>query len=682
MSFGHTQLPIRLTKVIKRRESDLAMHMTSLDWAVVACVMSVFVTMALLANRLTRSVTDYLVAGRTAGRYMLTLAYGMEWLGAIQIVAMFELYYKSGFPSMWWVMLTTPFNVYVCVSGWGIYRYRETRSLTIAQFLEKRYNRSVRLAAGILSWTAGMLTFGFFPLVSARLFMSIIGLPEEFALAGVHCSTFVALAALMIILPLCFIIPGGHTSVIVSNFIQGLFTNIAAVIIVSVLFFTVFDWDNIIKTLISASKPGASMLDPIHSSKTKDFNAWYFLIGVVGYWYNAMSNVPSQALLGSGKSAHEQRMGFLLGQISWQGLLVLFMVVVLCAMPLLNGPASSSATMQIAAELKSVPEAMHDKVLVSSALPYLLPAGLVGLFCAVMMAALISSHSSFMHTWGSVLLQDIILPFRKEPLSTKAHLWALRGTIAFVGLTAILLSVCANPKQSILMLFAAVNSIWLGPAGAVMLGGLYWKKGTPTAALATLLTGSALGMAFFGLQQHWPKVQPHLLSLWPNLPADDFPINGQYCFLINIIFSTCLYATVSLLTCRSDCNMEKLLHRGAYAVKGEELPELRPTKWWQTIFGITPMFNRRDRVTAYLVVGYFLFWLGVFAAGMIYGFVADPGDAAWARFWHVYIYISAGLLVITTVWLGIGGLRDLVSLFRSLRTADRDYSDTGEGAGR
>ena len=98
----------------------------------------------MLANRLTRSVTDYLVAGRTAGRYMLTLAYGMEWLGAIQIVAMFELYYKSGFPSMWWVMLTTPFNVYVCVSGWGIYRYRETRSLTIAQFLEKRYNRSVR----------------------------------------------------------------------------------------------------------------------------------------------------------------------------------------------------------------------------------------------------------------------------------------------------------------------------------------------------------------------------------------------------------------------------------------------------------------------------------------------------------------------------------------------------------
>jgi hypothetical protein len=30
-----------------------------------------------------------------------------------------------------------------------------------------------------------------------------------------------------------------------------------------------------------------------------------------------------------------------------------------------------------------------------------------------------------MHAWGSVLLQDIVLPFRKKPLSTSAHIWAL-----------------------------------------------------------------------------------------------------------------------------------------------------------------------------------------------------------------------------------------------------------------
>lgn len=646
------------------------MNMTPVDWAVVAGVLGLFVTMAVLANRLTKSVSDYLVAGRCAGRYMLTMASGMEWIGAINIVAMVEVYYLGGFTAMWWVMLSTPFIVYMCVSGWGVYRYRETRALTIAQFLEIRYGRKVRLTAGILSWTAGMFNFGFFPLISARLFMSLIGLPGKFqlpGLPGVDLSTFVALAGLMVLLPLGFIVMGGHTSVMVSNFMQGLFTNIAAVIIVAVLFFTVFDWQAISTTMLAHSKPDASLFNPLHASGTKDFNAWYFIIGIVGTWYGAMSNVPSQAFLGSGKTAHEQRMGYLLGQISWQGLLVFFMMLALCSFNLLNNPAHAATAAKVNAALATVPEAMQGKVQAAAALPYLLPAGMVGLFCAIMMAALISSNNGFMHAWGGVLLQDIILPFRKQPLATHTHLLALRGAIVFVGLVAFLLSISFNPQQSILMLFAAVNSIWLGPAGAVMLGGLYWKWGTTKAAMTTLLAGSLVGMMFFILQQGWP--------VW--YAKADFPINGQYCFLINIVFSSALYVGTSLLTRQPDFNMDRMLHRGEYAAADELLPELRPTRWWQTIFGITPMFNRRDRITAYLIVGWFLFWLGTFVVGMIYGVLINPPDAVWVNFWFIYLCLNFAVLMGSTLWLGIGGIQDVLALFKTMSGARRDTADDG-----
>ena len=647
------------------------MNMTPIDWTVVVGVLGLFVTMAVLANRLTKSVSDYLVAGRCAGRYMLTMASGMEWIGAINIVAMVEVYYTGGFTAMWWVMLSTPFIVYMCVSGWGVYRYRETRSMTIAQFLETRYGLNVRLTAGILSWTAGMFNFGFFPLISARLFISLIGLPATFHLPGLPgfaISTFVALAALMVLLPLGFIVMGGHTSVMVSNFMQGLFTNIAAVVIVATLFFTVFDWHAISSTMLAHSKPDASMFNPLHASGTKDFNAWYFIIGIVGAWYGAMSNVPSQAFLGSGKTAHEQRMGYLLGQISWQGLLVFFMMIAICSFNLLNNPAHADVAAKVGDALATVPPGMHGKVQAVATLPYMLPAGLVGLFCAIMMAALISSHNGFMHAWGGVLLQDIILPLRKKPLETKAHIMALRCAIIFVGLVAFLLSISFNPQQSILMLFAAVNSIWLGPAGAVMLGGLYWKKGTAKAAMVTLIAGSILGMVFFVLQQGWP--------IW--YAKAEFPINGQYCFLINIVFSILLYVGISLLTCTEEFNMEKLLHRGAYADKNEVLPELRPTRWWQSIFGITPMFTLRDRITAYIIVGWFLFWLGTFIAGMTYGYFANPGDAVWVNFWYVYLCLNFTVLVGTTLWLGIGGIKDVLSLFKTMGASGRDFSDTGE----
>ncbi|MBT7702560.1 MAG: sodium:solute symporter, partial [Verrucomicrobia bacterium] len=114
------------------------MNFVSLDWMIVGVMLAVLVVMALISNRYTKSVADYLAAGRVGGRYMMTMASGMVWIGAINIVAMFELYHTAGFTAMWWVLLTTPLTLYINISGWGVYRLRETRALTTAQYLETR----------------------------------------------------------------------------------------------------------------------------------------------------------------------------------------------------------------------------------------------------------------------------------------------------------------------------------------------------------------------------------------------------------------------------------------------------------------------------------------------------------------------------------------------------------------
>ena len=77
------------------------------------------------------------------------------------------------------------------------------------------------------------------------------------------------------------------------------------------------------------------------------------------------------------------------------------------------------------------------------------------------------------------------------------------------------------------------------------------------------------------------------------------------------------------------------------------------------------------------IVGWFLLWLGVFVSGTLYGIIADPGEEVWAKFWHVYIWILFVLALITTIWFTCGGLRDMLYLFRSLKTQKRDYDDDG-----
>lgn len=646
--------------------------MTRLDWLVVAAAMGLFLSMAYLANRLSKSVSDYLVAGRCAGRYMLTVAAGTEWIGAIHIVAMFQIYYKTGLTGLWWAMLTTPIFVYIAASGWGIFRFRETRSMTLSEFLEKRYSPRVRVAAGVVTWLTGILNFAIFPAVSAKVIITLLGLPEAFSFAGIEqIPTFPLAAALMLIIPLFFVLSGGHTTVIVTDFIQGMFMNIVAVVIVTVLLFTIFQWEQVVEVLKLAPAE-ASKLDPIHTKDTKDFNGYFFIINIIAGIYGVLSNVPSQGFMGSGKNAHEQRMGALLGQLRWQGLLVFFMVIALMATVILQHPDYR----QTAAPINKVLDAIstdpdnesRSQAMVAAVLPHILPSGVLGLFGGVLLAALISCHSGFLHAWGSVLLQDIILPWRKKRLETQAHIWALRGAILVVACIVYALSLLIKQQENILMYFAAVNSIWLGPAGALMLGGLYWSRGTTRAAAAALTLGVAFASAVILMQQAWPHFHN----------KEAFPINGQWCFFANICLCVVTYILVSLFDRQPPHDMEKLLNRGQYA-KSDALDcePVANAAWHERLFGITPMFNKHDRITAYAVVGLFLSFFVIFVVGMAVGYTMQPSLAAWAGFWKAFLLLNYGVLIVSTVWLGIGGLRDLRTLIREMRAEKVDEQDDG-----
>ena len=61
------------------------------------------------------------------------------------------------------------------------------------------------------------------------------------------------------------------------------------------------------------------------------------------------------------------------------------------------------------------------------------PIGLMGLLLAAMLAADMSSTSSYMITWGSVIYNDILAPFRKTRWSEKRGLLWNRVIVALIG---------------------------------------------------------------------------------------------------------------------------------------------------------------------------------------------------------------------------------------------------------
>ncbi|MCX6935666.1 MAG: hypothetical protein NTZ01_05695 [Verrucomicrobia bacterium] len=156
------------------------MHLV--DWLLICVPLVLLLFVAIYTRKYMKGVADFLSGGRVAGRYLLAVAKGEQGVGAVVFVALFEMISKSGFIIIWWGWLSVPVTLIVGISGWVIYRFRETRALTLAQFFEIRYSKSFRVFTGFLGFAAGMANFGIIPIVGARFLTYFLGLPPAFSL--------------------------------------------------------------------------------------------------------------------------------------------------------------------------------------------------------------------------------------------------------------------------------------------------------------------------------------------------------------------------------------------------------------------------------------------------------------------------------------------------------------------
>ncbi len=636
------------------------MPLSFLDWSIVVVVLGLMIISVLASKSLMRSVADFLAAGRTAGRYLVAVSSGIAGLGAITIVGNLEMNFIAGFSMSWWGMTMGVIVLVVTVSGWVVYRFRQTRCLTMAQFFEIRYSRRFRIFSGILSFFSGLINFGIFPAVGARFFIYFCGLPESFMVGSLAIDTFPLTMLVLLSISIWFVLAGGQIAVIVADFFQGAFVNITLLVIVLYFFFTI-EWTQIFEALATAPQD-ASLINPFKTSQVQDFNFWYFAIGIIGFMYNALSWQGTQGYNASAKNAHEAKMGGVLGL--WRGMPqnILFMFVPIVAYLVFHHPDWSAMADTITSQISNADtEAVRNQLKVPMVLRFLLPKGLVGMFAAVMMAAFISTHDTYLHSWASIFVQDVIMPFRKKPFTPKNHLLALRLSIIGVAVFIFFFSLLFKQNQYIFLFFAITAAIFVGGSGAVIIGGLYWNRGTAKAAWAALITGS--GISITGIILH--QINP------------DFILNGQVFWFISMAGAASVYVLISLLGKHESFDMDKLFHRDEYSIAAENTTVTKtPSKGWKML-GMGKEFTRGDKLI--YVVNYI--WTGgwtlVFIIGTIYNLSHEVSDTTWMAFWRVSLIINISLAVISVFWFTIGGFIDLKKMFGTLKTSERDHGDDG-----
>ncbi|MEN8663076.1 MAG: sodium:solute symporter [Lentimonas sp.] len=674
----------------------MALHW--IDWIIIGTLLVLLLGIALLSKSLTRSVADFLAGNRCAGRYLLTMADGMAGLGAITIAANFEQFYEAGFAAAWWGQILAPIGLVLALSGFVIYRYRETRAMTMAQFFEVRYSRRFRIFAGLLAFVSGILNYGIFPAVTARFIIYFCGLPQQTEFLS---WTFPTLAPVMLVLlsiALTLTLLGGQIAIIITDFLQGQFVQIVILITFFVMLAQI-SWADLIIGLEMAPEE-ASRINPFKQGETKGFNAAFFLIVASLNVYGFKAWQGSQGYNAAPKSPHEAKMANILGMFRGQVLFLLSMLIPLFVFAMLHLPefaVHASAVNETLASIDS-PQ-IREQMRVPAGVAQLLPAGVMGLFVAMIIAAAVSTDDTYLHSWGSIFVQDVIMPFRKKPLSRKAHLRSLRGAIFGVAVFAFIFSLLFPLEEYIFMYFQITGAIYLGGAGAVILGGLYWKRGSVEGAWAAMSIGSTLAVVGIVVRNIiWPYFLPNWKIDSPDIQwlqalPETFPLNGvQMSGIVALVAVSC-YVLFSLLSRRPPANMDKLLHRGKYAVEtferhgiaqaavAEVLADAevsldRRHLFWKRI-GVNSEFSKGDKIIYLFKIGFSLFFFFAFIIGSLTAVTVGISDANWIRWWAFTVIATLILGVGSTVWFLVGGFHDLFYLIRTLRGALRDDADDG-----
>lgn len=274
------------------------MSLSWIDWTMMIVAVIAIRSVSFVARNYMRGVSDFLAANRSAGRYLLTISSAMGNMGVISFISNYQMYLQAGFTGLWWGMAGWVTGPALTLAGWIYFRFRETRAMTLPQFLEMRYSRNFRVFAGIVVFTSGIINFAVMPAAAAWFFvyffgwraryygMTLLGHRLNFPIIDtmltlpsfhqghllfsphhihhpIAVSIYAIVMAIDLILALYFVTQGGQVSVMITECVQGMFSAFAILIIVGLLM-THISWDHVV-TALKTAPPNASMLHPFHN---------------------------------------------------------------------------------------------------------------------------------------------------------------------------------------------------------------------------------------------------------------------------------------------------------------------------------------------------------------------------------------------------------------------------------
>ncbi|WP_327147386.1 sodium:solute symporter family protein [Nocardia sp. NBC_01329] len=461
------------------------------DYAIVALYFVFVIGIGLLARQRVSSSMDFFLSGRSLPAWVTGLAFISANLGAVEIMGMSANGAEYGFPAFHYFWIgAVPAMLFLGVVMMPFYYGSKVRS--VPEFMRRRFGTGAHLVNALSFAVAQVLIAG----VNLYLLGTIVNV-----LLGWPLWVSVVVAAVIV---LSYITLGGLSAAIYNEVLQ-FFVIVAALLPLTLIgLHRVGGWSGL-QDRVAASPGGAEQLDSWPGNALSGFaNDFLSILGIVfglgfvlsfGYW--TTNFVEVQRALATHSIAAARRTPII-------GAFPKIFIPLIVIIPGMISAVLVPQMAQYKAAVTANPDVDSD-VTYNQALLYLmkdvLPNGLLGVGLAGLLAAFMAGMAANVSAFNTVFSIDL---WQQYVVKDKSDGYYLRvGRLATVGATiaAIFTAFIAGGFSNIMDYLQTLFSFFNAPLFATFILGMFWKRMTPTAGWTGLVSGTAVAVFIFVLNE-------------------------------------------------------------------------------------------------------------------------------------------------------------------------------------
>lgn len=427
-----------------------------IDWVIVAAYLIGVTLLGISSARRVKTSSNFFISDRQSGKLLMTFFSFGTGTNTDQAIGVASKTYTVGASGIWyqWLWLfSTPFYWLLAPL------FRRMRAVTTSDYLLIRYGRSVAVLFAIVGMFQLSINIGVVLKATAALIAPVSGgaISPEMAIIG------------MTILFVIYGVAGGLNAAILTDAVQGVLTIVLSFLILPFALNAVGGLEGL-RARASVDNPELfSIVAP------SDITVLYVVVlalnGLIGW----VATPYSMQMIGAGRTEDDARVGLVVGMFLKRIVTIAWVLTAMCAVGYYAGTTVN-------------PDHVYG-LMARDLLPQIAP-GLIGLFIASVLAAVMSSCDCLMVAAAALFTENIYRPLIRPGRSERHYVLVGRLTSITVVLAGLSIAFTLPGVVRGLEVFWMVGAMM----GLAIWMSFVWRRATAAAAWASTLGGYAAGL--------------------------------------------------------------------------------------------------------------------------------------------------------------------------------------------